>query len=227
MINTLAAHLLHGQLKQGPARELYKLSTIKFIQTIAKETSIIQQCIPISMYMNNLRIPETQIFAWSTAIEIINEVKYSNVSESLLNYAVDEFRNSIQYLHRYSPELQDAMFDFLYDSLVFLSQNESSDFIRCMDICEFVLREVRLHIKKTDYCERDCYLRLLGKSYVTLSFLNKVEHAINLECTNEVYSSLCDNLWITSLPGYFRRSVFKIMKELFLACYKHEEYRCK
>ncbi|XP_017767432.1 PREDICTED: thyroid adenoma-associated protein homolog [Eufriesea mexicana] len=224
ILHMVTSHLLHEELKHGPARELYKLSVIKFIRSIAEETSLIQHSIVTGIYLHNLRSPETPITIWSTIIEIINEVKYNDISEQLLNYAFNEIRNSIRYFHKYSPELQDAMFDFLYNSLMYVNQIESADFMR-NDICEFVLNEIRLKDNKSGYYERDCYLRLLGKSYVTLALSNKNEEAINLECTNNVYNNVCDNLWIMSLDEDFRKSVFSILQDLFLACYKRVEYR--
>lgn len=227
MIYTIISHLLDEKLKQGPARELYKLSVIKFIRSIAKRTSIIQQSILIRIYLHNLKVPEMQIVVWSIVPEIINEVKYSDVLVPLLNYISNEIRNSMHCFHKYSPELQDLMFNFLYNSLMYVNQVESSDFMRRIDVCKFVLNEIRPKNNKSGYYERDCYLRLLGKSYVTLASLNKYEEVINLECTNDVYNSFCDYLWIANLDEDFRKSVFEIMKNLFLTCYKREEYQCK
>lgn len=226
MIYTIISHLLDEKLKLGPARELYKLSVIKFIRSIAKRTSIIQQSILIRIYLYNLKVPEMQIAVWSIVPEIINEVKYSDALVPLLNYTFNGIRNSIHCFHKYSPELQDSMFDFLYNSLMCINEVESSDFMR-IDVCKFVLNEIRLKNNKNGYYERDCYLRLLGKSYVTIASLNKYEKVINLECTNDVYNSFCDYLWIANLDKDFRKSVFEIMKNLFLVCYKREEYQCK
>ncbi|XP_024228458.1 thyroid adenoma-associated protein homolog [Bombus impatiens] len=225
MLYTVISHLLGEKLKQGPAREVYKLSVIRFIRSIARETSLIQQSIVIKICLHNLKVPEMQIAAWSIISEIINEVKYRDVLQTLLNYGFYEIRNSIECFYKYSPELQDAIFDFLYSSLTCINQTESSDFMRRIEICKFVLNEIRLQDNKSGYYERDCYLRLLGKSYVTLASFNKHDGAINLECTTDVYSSFCDNLWITSLSGDFRKSAFEIMEGLFLACYKCEEYQ--
>lgn len=227
MLNTVISHLLGEKLKKGPAQELYKVSAIKFIRTIAKEISLIEQSILIKIYLYNLRIPEMQITIWSIIIEIINEMKNNEVSLLLLNYGFNEIRNSIKFLHKYNPELQDAMFDFLYNSLIYFNQIELFDFTKKINICKFVLNEIRPKNNKNSYYERDCYLRLLGKSYVTLVFLNKHEETIDLDCTNDVYTSFCDNLWITSLNEDFRKSVFEIMQDLFLACYEREEYRCE
>ncbi|KOC70573.1 Thyroid adenoma-associated protein like protein [Habropoda laboriosa] len=222
-LNMLVSHLLHEKLKQGPARELYKLSAMEFVRSIARETSLIHQCILIKIYLHNLTVSETQIIAWSNVIEIINEVKYNDVSVSLLDYAADQIRDSIEYFHTYSPELQDAIFDFLYNSLIYLDQIESSDVTRKIDICKFVLNNIRLNDNKHFYYERDCYRRLLGKSYVTLSSLQQNEGKISLECTCDVLYYLCDYLWIATLSGDFRRSVFEIMQDLFLACYKRDD----
>lgn len=227
MLNTVISHLLGEKLKEGPAQELYKVSAIKFIRTIAKKTSLIQQSTLIKIYLYNLRVSEMQIIIWSIIIEIINEMKNNEISLLLLNYGFNEIHNSIKFLHKYNPELQDAMFDFLYNSLIYFNQIELSDFTKIINICKFVLNEIRPKNNKSNYYERDCYLRLLGKSYVTLVFLNKHEKTIDLDCTNDVYASFCDNLWITSLNEDFRKSVFEIMQSLFLACYERDEYRCE
>ncbi|CAK9832227.1 Thyroid adenoma-associated protein homolog [Anthophora retusa] len=224
-LNTVISHLLHEELKQGPAQELYKLSAMKFVRSMARETSLIHQCLLIKIYLHNLTVSDTKIIAWSTVIEIINEVKFNDISVLLLDYAVSETHNLAEYLHKYIPELQDAIFDFLYDSLMYLNRIEPSDVTRRIDICKFVLNKIRLNDNKNCYCKRDSYLRLLGKSYVTLKYLYKGAEAISLECTNDVYSNFCNYLWIANLNGDFRRSVFEIMQDLFLACYKRDDHR--
>ncbi|XP_076752598.1 thyroid adenoma-associated protein homolog [Xylocopa sonorina] len=221
MIHTIISHLLWEKLKQGPGRELYKLTVIKFIRSMTRETVLLEKSLPIALYLHNLRVPETQTVAWLTVTEIIDEINYMDESTWLLNHAISETRNMIQHYYRYSPELQDAIFDFLYNSLM----SKSFGFSTKIDICKFVLNEMRVNDNKSGYCERDCYLRLLGKSYVTLFPISEDEKAINLECTSDVHNNFCDYLWITSLSGPFRKSVFEIMKDLFLMCYKYEKYR--
>lgn len=175
MLHILVPHLVeYEKLKQGPAREDYKISVMKFIHSVTRETFLIQQCVLIKVYLYSLRIPETQIIAWSTIMGVINEVTHNDISVFLLNYGVGVMRNSIQDIHKYNPELQDAMFNFLYNSLMYLNQFELSSCIKTIDICKFVLNEIRLNNNKSIYCERDSYLRLLGKSYVTLASFNDV-----------------------------------------------------
>ncbi|XP_034189800.2 thyroid adenoma-associated protein homolog [Osmia lignaria lignaria] len=224
MLRTLVLHLLQPTLKQGPARELYQISIIKLIRGVAERNRLIPQNLLTAIYINSLKMPETQIVAWSTVTKIISEMQQDTMSMELLNYGIDEIRNSIQNLHRYSPELQDALFDFMYSSLTYLNKFELSS-IQKMDICKFVLNEVRVNKKKNTYCERDCYLRLLGKSYVILVIANGNKEVFDLECTNDVYNNFCDHLWITSLNTDFRRSVFNIMHDLFLICTGFDEYR--
>ncbi|XP_053978805.1 thyroid adenoma-associated protein [Hylaeus volcanicus] len=225
MFYVLASHLVENdKLKQGPAREEYKLSVIIFLRFITRETSLIRPCIPIRVYLDGLRDLETQITAWSTFMDIIDEITYNDVSMQLLNYAVEIIFISIQDLARYNPELQDAMFNFLYNCLIHRNQFDSGC-MKTIDICKFVVNEVRLNDNKDSYCERDTYLRLLGKSYVTLASFNDAAEEINLECINDVYDNFCDNFWIASLNADFRASVLQIMQDLFLACCKRDEYR--
>ncbi|CAL7943054.1 unnamed protein product [Xylocopa violacea] len=221
MIRTIISHLLYEKLKQGPGRELYKSTVIKFIRSMTGENLLLEESIPIKLYLHNLRDPETQTIAWLTVTDIINEINCTDESAWLLNYAIDKARNMMQHFRRYSPELQDAIFDFLYNNLM----SESTGLSTKIDICKFVLNEMRVNDNKSGYCERDSYLRLLGKSYVTLFPISENEKAINLECTNDVHNNFCDYLWITSLSGHFRKSVFEIMRDLFLMCYKYEKYR--
>ncbi|XP_076629490.1 thyroid adenoma-associated protein homolog isoform X1 [Colletes latitarsis] len=226
VLSMLKSHLVeYEKLKGGPARENYKISVIKFIRSIIKETHPIRQSILVSIYVHSLRCSETQIFAWSTIMDVINEITDTDKTMLLLDNAIDIIRNSIQDLYRYNPDLQDAMFNFLYNSLVYLNQFELSSCTKTMGICKFVLNEVRLNDNKSSYCERDNYLRLLGKSFVTLTSLNDVAEEICLECTNDVYDNFCDNFWIASLNTEFRASVFRVMQNLFLMCYERDEYR--
>lgn len=226
MLRTLVLHLLQPRLKQGPARELYEISIIKLIRGVAERNQLIPSNLLTTVYIDSLKMPETQIVAWSTVTKIINEMQQDIMSMKLLNYGIDEIRNSVKNLYRYSPELQDALFDFMYSSLMYLNKFELSS-IKKMDICKFVLNEVRVNKKKSTYCERDCYLRLLGKSYVILNISSGNKEIFDLECANDVYNNLCDNLWITSLNTDFRRSVFNIMHDLFSICTGFDEYRCK
>lgn len=226
MLHILVPHLVeYEKLKQGPAREDYKISVMKFIHSVTRETFLIQQCVLIKVYLYSLRIPETQIIAWSTIMGVINEVTHNDISVFLLNYGVGVMRNSIQDIHKYNPELQDAMFNFLYNSLMYLNQFELSSCIKTIDICKFVLNEIRLNNNKSIYCERDSYLRLLGKSYVTLASFNDTTEEINLECTTDVYNNFCDNFWISALNTDFKASVFQIMQDFFLTSCKRDEYR--
>lgn len=172
LLNMVVSHLVqHDKLKQAPAREDYIFSAINFIISVVKETSLLHDCVLVRMYLHSLVIPETQIIAWSTITDALNAITDTNASILLSNYAVDIIFNSIQDFHTYSPELLDAMFNFLYITL--LSTVPLKSTIK-MDISKFVLDKVRLNSKKSIYCERDLYLRLLGQSYLTVASSDNV-----------------------------------------------------
>ncbi|XP_076281120.1 thyroid adenoma-associated protein homolog [Lasioglossum baleicum] len=224
MLDALQSHLIElKKLKQGPAREDYKTFLIMFIRSVARETRLIRQCVPIRIYFCSLTTPETQNVAWSTVVEVINEATHKDASTLLLNYAIDVICSSIQSLYRYNPELQDAMLNFLYNSLMHPDRFGSSSCSKVINICKFVLNKLRLS-DQNNYRERDSYVRLLGKSYVTAVSFNEIKE-IDLECTEDVYNNFCDNFWIASLSADFRKSVLKIMQDLFLPCCKYNEYR--
>nr|XP_012149021.1 PREDICTED: thyroid adenoma-associated protein homolog [Megachile rotundata] len=224
ILRVLVSHLLRQKLKQGPARELYQISVIKLIRCLAERNQLISHNLLIALYVRSLKIPETQIIAWSTLTKVVNEMQSDSVSTELLNSTVNEIRDSLKNLDRYEPELQDAIFDFLYSTLIYLDKFPSFS-TKKMDICNIVLNEIRLNKKNTAYCVRDCYLRLLGKSFVIFTILNEDKDAINLAFINDVYSIFCDHLWITSLGTDFRKSVFDIMRDLLPICKKSYEYR--
>ncbi|XP_031835838.1 thyroid adenoma-associated protein homolog [Nomia melanderi] len=225
MLHTLLSHLIkYKKLKQGPARGDYKISLIRSIRTVFRERQLIQENIAIRIYFHCLITPETQIVAWSTVVNVINEITHDDASVLLINYGTEIICNSVHDLNRYSPELQDAMFNFLYNSLMHPDRFGSSSCCKVTDICKFVLNELRLNDNKCSYHERDSYLRLLGKSYVTLASFNEAQE-IDLECTEEVYNNFCDNFWVASLDADFKRSVMQIMQDLFLPSCKRDEYR--
>ncbi|XP_076685887.1 thyroid adenoma-associated protein homolog [Andrena cerasifolii] len=213
LLNIVVSHLVqHNTLKQGPAREDYIFSAINFVISVVKETSLLHDCVLVRMYFHSLVIPETQIIAWSTITDALNAITDTNASALLSNYAVDIIFNSIQDFHTYSPELLDAMFNFLYVTLLNTVWWKST---LKMDISKFVLDKVRLNSKKSIYCERDSYLRLLGQSYLTVAS-NNCSKNLDEECTDDVYNSFCDSLWIASLNTDFRKSVFRIMQGIKL-----------
>nr|XP_033325395.1 thyroid adenoma-associated protein [Megalopta genalis] len=224
MLDALQSHLIElRRLKQGPAREDYKTFLIKFILSVAKETGLIGHAVPIRIYFSCLITPETQIVAWSTVVDVINEPVHKDASTLLLDYAIDIICNSEQDFCQYNPELQDSMFNFLYNSLMHPDRFGSSSCSKLINICKFVLNKLRL-TDQGSYHERDSYLRLLGKSYATAVSFDDIEK-INLECTEDVYNNFCDNFWIASLDADFRKSVLQIMQDLFLPCCRHSEYR--
>ncbi|XP_076246897.1 thyroid adenoma-associated protein homolog isoform X2 [Calliopsis andreniformis] len=224
LLHTLVPHLVKGEkLKQGPAQDEYMVSVLKFLHSVAKESILISENLSVSIYSQSLVIPETRVVAWSAITDIINEMS-STISLPLLKYAVNLIYDSKQDIHRYNPEVQDAMFNFLYNSLTFLNQSDSSC-VRNMDIGKFVLNDLRSNDNENLYRERDSYLRLLGQSYVTIVSLIGDAHTIDQECINDIYNSFCDNLWIASLNTNLRTSVFRIMEDLFLICYKNKEDR--
>lgn len=163
----LISHIVEEEkVKEGPMRGDYRISIIEFVESIRKETRLISQCVPVTIYFHSLINSEMQVVTWFAITNIINETR-SRLSVLLLKYSINVIYNSIQDIHKYSPELQDAMFNFLYSSLTNFNQFDSSC-VREVDICKLILNELRLNDNKNIYRERDSYLRLLGKSYVTL-----------------------------------------------------------
>ncbi|KAI4501053.1 hypothetical protein M0802_003856 [Mischocyttarus mexicanus] len=213
--STLKRHVLeHNILKQAPSQEIYKVSAVKLIVFIGQHYMF---NITARIHLHILSVPELELqtIAWTTLIEVINGATCPHERRLLNDRAIDVACNSLDYLPKYNPELQDAIFDFLYASLMFMDKSSATeDLYDKQEICNLVLNKMRINIKKHTYCERRSYLRLLGKSYCTLHCELK-DDTISTKCTEDVYSYFCQNLWISSLEVDFRRSVFEIMYELY------------
>ncbi|XP_035729863.1 thyroid adenoma-associated protein-like isoform X2 [Vespa mandarinia] len=213
--STLKRHILeHNILKQAPSQEIYKVSAVKLIVYIG-QNYMFNITARIHLHILSVPEPELQTIAWSTIIEVINGATCPHEKRLLNDRAIDVACNSISYLPKYNPELQDAIFDFLYASLMFMDKSSTTeDRYDKQEICYLVLNKMRINNQRHSYCERNSYLRLLGKSYSTLHCELK-DNTISIECTEDVYSNFCDNSWIGSLEVDFRRSVFEIMYQLY------------
>ncbi|XP_047346981.1 thyroid adenoma-associated protein homolog isoform X3 [Vespa velutina] len=213
--STLKRHILeHNILKQAPSQEIYKVSAVKLIVYIG-QNYVFNITARIHLHILSVPEPELQTIAWSTIIEVINGATCPHEKRLLNDRAIDVACNSISYLPKYNPELQDAIFDFLYASLMFMDKSSTTeDRYDKQEICYLVLNKMRINNQRHSYCERNSYLRLLGKSYSTLHCELK-DNTISIECTEDVYSNFCDNSWIGSLEVDFRRSVFEIMYQLY------------
>ncbi|XP_043666118.1 thyroid adenoma-associated protein [Vespula pensylvanica] len=213
--STLKRHVLeHNILKQAPSQEIYKVSAVKLIVYIG-QNYMFNITARIHLHILNVPEPELQTIAWSTIIEVIKGATCPHEKRLLNDRAIDVACNSISYLPKYNPELQDAIFDFLYASLMFMDKSlATEDHYDKQEICNLVLSKMRINNQRHSYCKRNSYLRLLGKSYSTLRCELK-DDTISIECTEDVYSNFCDNSWIGTLEEDFRRSVFEIMYQLY------------
>lgn len=213
--STLKRHVLDNSiLKQAPSQEIYKVSAVKLIIYIG-QTYMFNITARIHLHILSVPEPELQTIAWTTIIEGINGASCPHEKRLLNDRAIDVACNAINNLPKYNPELQDAIFDFLYASLMFMEKSSTTeDHYDKQEICNLVLNKMRVNNQRHSYCERSSYLRLLGKSYTTLR-CELQDKTISLECTEDVYSNFCDNSWISILEVDYRTSVFEIMYELY------------
>ncbi|XP_066602725.1 tRNA (32-2'-O)-methyltransferase regulator THADA isoform X2 [Prorops nasuta] len=197
-----------GSLKKSPGQEMYKISVTHFILFARKNLNSKklqnQIEIPVDIYLNILEDceAEIQIIGWSTVSE-----------------------NSLCVIHKYNPDLQDAIFNYLFTCLSDIDRNKKElDIPR--GICEVVLNKLRVYSTKSDYCERSSYLRLLGKAFVALKLVFKEE--TSMELAEDIYNNFCDHFWICALDEEdVRSSVFHVMYDLSFICKNtNEEAHC-
>ncbi|XP_011644648.1 thyroid adenoma-associated protein homolog [Pogonomyrmex barbatus] len=214
----LQEHLIKKVLlRQGAGEQIYKVSVIKFILCVGKNSNFFQtvhneQSKAFIIYSRLLIMPEAEIqsITWTTVFEVLK--KESNQSRELLrSYAICVAIDFAKNLYKYNPKLQDAIFDFLYNSLMDINECCLSDKRK---ICNLVLRELHQHSASNIYSQRVNYLRLLGKCMMTL--LHELQdEQLAIKHTETVYRTVCDNNWISSLRMDFRSSIFDILYGLF------------
>lgn len=162
-------------MKQAPSEEIYKVSAVKLIVYMGKNC-MFNITTRIHLHILTVPEPELQTIAWSTIIDVINGATCPHEKRLLNDRAIDVACNSISHLPKYNPELQDAIFDFLYASLMYMDKSSSTDDrYDKQEICDLVLNKMRINNHRYSYCERNSYLRLLGKSYGTLHCELKVD----------------------------------------------------
>ncbi|KYQ58279.1 Thyroid adenoma-associated protein [Trachymyrmex zeteki] len=215
ILHILQQHLVKKDLlKQGPGEQMYKVSAIKFILRMGNskflQTMYNGSSIAFNIYSRLLIIPEAEIqsIAWTTVFEVIIKMKSYLQGELLSVFALHTAFYFADDLYKFNPNLQDAIFDFLYNSL--------TDIDECCDkcaICTLVLKKLYLDDTNNIYSQRANYLRLLGKC-MTLTPEWK-DKELRMEHIEDIYRKICDNRWIGLLDKDFRLSVFDILYELF------------
>lgn len=172
ILRILQQHLVEKDLlRQGPGEQMYKVSVIKFILCVEKYSNFLQMVHngnskAFNIYSRLLIVPEAEIqyIAWTTVSEILKKESYRQ-RKLLYTYIIRAAADFAKDLYKYNPKLQDAVFDFLYNSL--MDKNECC-FIDKREICNLVLREMHLRDANNIYSQRVNYLRLLGKCMTTL-----------------------------------------------------------
>jgi len=169
----LQQHLIEiNLLKQGPGEQMYKISAIKFVLYVDKCSNILQtefngQCKAFHIYSQLLITPEAQIqsIAWTTIFDVLKREHCQQQRKLLNTYAIHIAANFTENLFKYNPELQDAIFDFLYNSLIDINNCYIAD---KREICSLVMKKIQSRDTSNIYSQRVNYLRLLGKCMATL-----------------------------------------------------------
>ncbi|XP_025991728.1 thyroid adenoma-associated protein isoform X2 [Solenopsis invicta] len=218
ILHMLQQHLVEKDLlREGPGEQMYKVSVIKFILCVERYSNFLQtvhdeNSNAFKIYSRLLIVPEAEVqyIAWTTVSEVLKKESYQQ-RKLLSTYIIRAAADFAKDLYKYNPKLQDAIFDFLYNSL--MDKNECC-FIDKREICNLVFREIHLCDVNNIYSQRVNYLRLLGKCMTTLTHELKDEE-LRMKYIEDVYRKVCDNNWIGSLCKDFRLSVFDILHELF------------
>nr|XP_012233310.1 PREDICTED: thyroid adenoma-associated protein isoform X1 [Linepithema humile] len=215
----LQQHLIETDLlKQEPGEQMYKISAIKFVLCVDKYSNILQtefngQRKAFHIYSQILITPEAQIqsIAWTTIFDVLKREHCQQQRKLLNTYAIRTVADFTENLFKSNPELQDAIFDFLYNGLIDINKCCIAD---KREICSLVMKNIHSRDASNTYSQRVNYLRLLGKCMAT-SIHELKDEELNIEYKESVYRKVCDSSWIGSLSEDFRSSVFDILYDLF------------
>ncbi|XP_070171193.1 tRNA (32-2'-O)-methyltransferase regulator THADA isoform X4 [Polyergus mexicanus] len=219
MLQRLRQHLIEKDLlRKRPGEQMYKISVIKFILCVEKNSNFLQtmyngQSKALSIYSQLLIVPEAEIqsIAWTTFFEIL-KIEESDQQRMYLCACATDALSKFKDFHKYNPKLQDAIFDFLYNCLMDV---DVCHFANRHRICTLVLRIMYLDDANHVYSQRICYLRLLAKCLVALPQELKIV-VLRMEHIEDIYRKVCDSSWIGSLHKDLRSSVFEILYDLFI-----------
>jgi len=171
MLYMLRQHLTEEHLlKQGPAKQMYKISVIRFILRIGENSNFLQtvldtQSNAYKIYSHLLikRDVEIQNIAWDSVFEVLQRESHQQ-RKLLSTYAIRAATDLIiKQPYPCCPTTEDALFNFLYKSLMDTDERYITD---KREICNLVLEKMRPH--NGFYSDRFNYLRLLGKCMTTV-----------------------------------------------------------
>ncbi|KAL6425099.1 hypothetical protein ACFW04_009413 [Cataglyphis niger] len=219
ILHRLRQHLIEKDLlRKRPGEQMYKISIIKFILCVGKNSNFLQtihdgQSEALSIYSQLLIVPEAEVqsIAWATFFEVLKIEESDQQRMYLCACAIDAL-SKFEDFHKYNPKLQDAIFDFLYNCLMDIDVCHFADRHK---ICTLVLKIMYLDDVNNVYSQRICYLRLLAKCLVTLPQELKIV-ILRMEHIEDIYRKVCDSSWIGSLHKDLRSSVFEILYDLFI-----------
>lgn len=123
------------------------------------------------IYSRLLITPEAEVqnIAWKTVSVVLTKEQNSEQRELLGNYAIRAAADFTD-LHEREPDVQDALFDFLYKCLMSADEWFVADAAdKRREICTLVLRQMHSHSASNVYAQRVSYLRLLGKCMAILT----------------------------------------------------------
>lgn len=172
-MHILQQHLIETDLlKQESGEQMYKISVVKFVLCVDKHSNVLQaelngQSKAFRIYSQLLITSEAQIqsIAWTTIFDVLKREHCEQQRKLLNTYAIRTAADFTENLFKYNPELQDAIFDFLYNSLMDTNKCCIAD---KREICSLVIKKIHLRDASNIYSQRVNYLRLLGKCMATL-----------------------------------------------------------
>ncbi|XP_014468567.1 PREDICTED: thyroid adenoma-associated protein isoform X2 [Dinoponera quadriceps] len=186
-----------------PGEQLYKISVIRLMLCVGKYSNFLQivhngQSKMFEIYSKLLITPEAEIqsIAWSTVSEVLTREQESKQRNLLGNYAIHVAVDFTKNLYKHNPDVQDALFDFLYNCLMNADEWFITDaFYKRREICILVLQKIHSHNANNVYLQRVNYLRLLGKCMATL--IHKLtDKKLEMEYKEDIYRKVCDSNWI-------------------------------
>ncbi|XP_011351393.2 thyroid adenoma-associated protein homolog isoform X2 [Ooceraea biroi] len=218
MLHMLQQHLTEERLlKQGPGEQMYKVSVIRFILRVGEHSSFLQTMLDAQSNAHKIysrllikRDVEIQSIAWNTLFEVL-EREPQQQKQLLSAYAVRAAAGlTAERFYSYCPKTEDALFNFLYKSLMDTDEHCTA---AKREICDLVLEK----IPPCDgfYSDRFSYFRVLGKCMTTVIHELKDEK-LETKHRERVYRGVCNNVgWMSDLPEDCRSSFFDILYDLF------------
>lgn len=226
-IERLLSHLTYDNrpLKQRPGVETYESTATQVLITAMcsehYEGIVLNDEDSRAQFWErvlNHKKPEVLTVAWSNLMKVIRKTNSAMIFELGYMSSIKIFDEPCN-----DPDLQDAIFDFIYSSIVEMERNSSfvqydfskgEEHITFLSMCVHIFNKLIEHMKNKEFYPKGEFFKLLGKTYGFLT-RNGMDNQMQNNSNITIYEAFLD---YSGMEANFdcRLSISEILYELYI-----------